>query len=366
MIELRNLTKSYVFDSGGRRFVFRDLSFTFPDAVNIGLIGRNGAGKSTLMRLLGGIDVPDRGRVVTDKTISWPIGLQGGFNGTLSGRDNVKFVCRIYGSNRAEMQDRVHQVQEFAEIGEYFDRPVKSYSSGMRSRLAFGLSMAFHFDYYLIDEVMAVGDAQFKRKSKAALSERLKQSNLILVSHNMQEIAKLCDVVVLVKDGGASLYEDVREGIRAYQAEDPGAAIERGGPQARGGPRAGGRGAARPGGPGPQGKRRPGAGGPGRPGRRGPGAGPLSGPRAAAGRNPMVGTAGPRAARQDVNDPHGAGARRGGGEGPVKSAPGARTMADVNESDPRDLVTAAVVELPGPQTGKADGVPPGGPGLERT
>lgn len=221
MIELRNVTKSYVFQSGERRFVFRDLSFKFPDGVNIGLIGRNGAGKSTLMRLLGGIDVPDRGHIVTDKTISWPVGLQGGFNGTLSGRDNVKFVCRIYGSSRAEMQERVRQVEEFAEIGDYFDLPVKSYSSGMRTRVAFGLSMVFPFDYYLIDEVMAVGDAEFKRKSKAALHERLQHSKLILVSHSMQDIAKQCDVVVLLKDHTATLYEDVKAGIRAYQGADP-------------------------------------------------------------------------------------------------------------------------------------------------
>lgn len=270
MIELRGLTKSYVTEHGRRRFVFRDLTFRFPDGVNIGLIGGNGAGKSTLMRLLGGIDTPDSGAVITNKSISWPIGLQGGFNGTLSGRDNVKFVCRIYGSGRAEMQGQIRQVQEFAEIGDYFDLPVRSYSSGMRSRLAFGLSMAFHFDYYLIDEVMAVGDAQFKRKSKAALEERLKGSNIILVSHNMAEVSKLCDVVVLLQGGEATLYEDIREGIRAYQGDESpaGAAQPRAGARRGPGRALGPQAARRPGGAGVQGAgavRRPGGPGPRRP-----------------------------------------------------------------------------------------------------
>lgn len=234
MIELRNLTKSYRADDGSRRYVFRDLSFSFPSGMNIALIGRNGAGKSTLMRLLGGIDTPDSGMVVTDKSISWPVGLSGGFQGTLSGRDNVKFVCRIYGASGVDMHDRVRFVEDFAEIGDYFDQPVKSYSSGMRSRLAFGLSMAFDFDYYLIDEVMAVGDAQFKRKSKAVLEERLHRSKLILVTHNMVEVDKLCDVVVLVQDGQAALYSDVRAGIRAYQGDVPKRSAQGRQPQAQG------------------------------------------------------------------------------------------------------------------------------------
>ena len=216
MIELRQVTKSYP-TPHGRRYVFRDLSFSFPSDVSIGLIGPNGAGKSTLLRLLGGIDSPDRGSIVTDSSISWPVGLSGGMQGSLSGRDNARFVCRLYGATGASMRKKLRFVQEFAELGEYFDLPVKSYSSGMRSRLAFGLSMAFDFDYYLIDELMAVGDAQFKRKSQEVFETRLQTSNLILVSHSMADIRQWCDVVVLVKDGGATLYEDVKAGIAAYQ-----------------------------------------------------------------------------------------------------------------------------------------------------
>jgi len=217
MIELRNLTKSYRLSDREKRYVFRDLSFTFPEGANIGLVGRNGAGKSTLMRLIGGIDVPDAGQVVTNKTISWPIALSGGLQGNLTGRDSTKFLCRVFGADGPDMRERIRFVQSFAELGDYFDQPIKSYSSGMRARLKFGMSMAFDFDYYLIDEVMAVGDARFKSKCRALLKVRLTRSNLVIVSHAMEEIARLCDIAVLVQDGQAVLYENVREGIKAYQ-----------------------------------------------------------------------------------------------------------------------------------------------------
>jgi capsular polysaccharide transport system ATP-binding protein len=217
MIELDSLTKSYP-TRHGRRYVFRDLSFRFPPKANIGLIGRNGAGKSTLLRLLGGIDTPDRGRVVTDASISWPVGLTGGFLQTLSARENIQFVCRVHGRFGAEQREIVRFVEQFAEIGEYFDLPVRSFSSGMRSRVAFGMSMAFDFDYYLIDEVMAVGDPQFRSKSKDVLLARLAHANVILTSHNVADIRQFCDIVVHVDQGKAVVYEDVEAGIRAYQA----------------------------------------------------------------------------------------------------------------------------------------------------
>jgi capsular polysaccharide transport system ATP-binding protein len=215
VFELRNITKSYLTPKG-RRHVFRDLSLKIPAGKNIGLIGRNGAGKSTLMRLLGGADVPDSGTIVTDKSVSWPVGLSGGFQGSMTGRENIKFVSRVYGAEGDAMRRKVAYVQDFAEIGNWIDEPVKTYSSGMRSRLAFGLSMAFDFDYYLIDEVMSVGDAQFKRKCADVFEERLQKSKVVLVSHNMNEIQKLCDVVLLVRDGGVQIYDDVAEGIKAY------------------------------------------------------------------------------------------------------------------------------------------------------
>lgn len=215
MFEVRNLTKSYLTPKG-RRYVFRDLNLAIPEGKNIGLIGRNGAGKSTFMRLLGGGDMPDSGTIVTNRSISWPVGLSGGFQGSMSGRENVKFVCRVYGATGDAMREKLQYVQDFAEIGSWFDEPTKTYSSGMRSRLAFGLSMAFDFDYYLIDEVMSVGDAHFKRKCAVVFQERLEQSKLVLVSHSMNDIKKYCDIVLLIAGGTISVFENVDDGIQAY------------------------------------------------------------------------------------------------------------------------------------------------------
>ncbi len=217
MIELRHLTKSYQ-TNAGRRYIFRDLNLAFPERKNIALIGRNGAGKSTLMRLIGGADMPDSGTVYSNSSISWPVGLSGGFQGSMTGRDNVKFVCRVYGYDGPAMREKVRYVEEFAEIGDWFDEPVRMYSSGMRSRVAFGLSMAFDFDYYLIDEVMSVGDSQFNKKCTEAFKEKISKANIILVSHNMKDVASLCDIVLLVQHGQIQVFDDVQEGVNAYQA----------------------------------------------------------------------------------------------------------------------------------------------------
>jgi capsular polysaccharide transport system ATP-binding protein len=219
MIELVNVTKSYA-TRQGRRYVFRDLNFRFPDGVSIGVMGRNGAGKSTLMNLIGGIDTPDRGEVRTDASLSWPVGLSSGFQRDLTGRENVEFVCRIHGVTHEAMRQRVAFVRDFADIGDYFELPMNTYSKGMRSRVAFGLSMAFDFDYYLIDEAMAVGDPQFKRKSRAVFAQRMARARMILVSHNAAEIRDYCDVVVLVDGGNAVLYQDLEAGIAAYENTD--------------------------------------------------------------------------------------------------------------------------------------------------
>ena len=216
MLELRNLTKWYP-SPKGRQYVFRDLNFTFPSGVNIGLIGHNGAGKSTLMRIIAGIETPNAGHVATDARISWPVGLSGGFQGALSARENVQFVSRVHGATGKAMSRVVDFVADFADIGNYFDLPMGTYSSGMRSRVAFGLSMAFDFDYYLIDEVMAVGDPQFREKGAKLLRQRLANANVILVSHSMADIRKHCDMVVHVNRGNTVLYTDIEAGIAAYQ-----------------------------------------------------------------------------------------------------------------------------------------------------
>ena len=215
MIALDRLTKSYV-TKLGRKYIFRDLSFVVPPDKNIALIGRNGAGKSTLMRLLCGTDVPDSGRILTDKRISWPVGLGGGYQGSLTGRQNVKFICRALGAEGDVMEKIINYVQNFAELGDYFNQPVKTYSSGMSARLRFGMSLAFDFDYYMVDEAMSVGDAHFRAKAEKEFKKRVGHSNLIVVTHNMNQVRSLCDIVLLLHNGTVKVYDDVEEGIRVY------------------------------------------------------------------------------------------------------------------------------------------------------
>ncbi|HBC0723285.1 TPA: ABC transporter ATP-binding protein, partial [Escherichia coli] len=190
------LTKSYR-TPHGRHYVFKDLNVEFPEGKSVALLGRNGAGKSTLLRIIGGIDKPDYGAVITNRSISWPVGLSGGFQGSLTGRENVKFVARLY-AKQGDLKNKVAFVEEFSELGMYFDMPIKSYSSGMKSRLGFGLSMAFEFDYYLVDEITSVGDARFREKCAEIFKSRHSESNFLMVSHNLNSIREFCDVAIFL------------------------------------------------------------------------------------------------------------------------------------------------------------------------
>lgn len=216
MIELRDVTKSYR-TTKGRKYIFRNLNFSVPANKNVAIIGRNGAGKSTLMRLLAGLDSPDSGKVITPNSISWPVGLSGGFQGSLTGRQNVKFIARIYGAEQEQMREVVAYVENFAEIGEYFDQPVKTYSSGMRGRVAFGLSLAFDFDYYLVDEAMSVGDQKFKTRATEEFKKKVGKANIILVTHGMTQVKTLCDVVLVLNQGEIVKFDDVDAGIEFYK-----------------------------------------------------------------------------------------------------------------------------------------------------
>ncbi|MCR6572657.1 ABC transporter ATP-binding protein [Campylobacter insulaenigrae] len=216
MIKLVNLTKSYPL-THGRHYVFKDLSFEFPENCSIGLMGCNGAGKSTLMKLLSGSELPDRGKIITNKKLSWPLGLGGAFQHRLSARDNVKFVARVYGYKGKELDKKVKFVEEFAEIGKFFNEPMNTYSAGMSARISFGLSMAFDFDYYLIDEAGAVGDPSFQEKSLKLYKEQLSKSKVIMVSHNVAEIKQWCDKIIFMQNGQATVYDDIEEGIAVYQ-----------------------------------------------------------------------------------------------------------------------------------------------------
>ncbi|WP_249543821.1 ABC transporter ATP-binding protein [Escherichia coli] len=200
--------------------MFKDLNIAFPSDKSIALLGRNGAGKSTLLRVIGGIDRPDKGTVITDKTISWPVGLSGGFQGSLTGRENVKFVARLY-SKANELKNKIEFVEEFSELGKYFDMPIKTYSSGMRSRLGFGLSMAFNFDYYLVDEITAVGDARFKEKCAKLFKAKHSESNFIMVSHSLHSLKEFCDVAIyLGRNNMVYYFDDVDYAIKQYLIDE--------------------------------------------------------------------------------------------------------------------------------------------------
>lgn len=215
MIALENVSKFYRGPDGWRA-VLDDISILFPSGRSIGILGRNGSGKSTLLRLLGGAELPDRGTIRKDVRVSWPIGFSGGLHPDLTGRDNARFVARIYGLELGAVE---RFAESFAEIGEYFDMPVQTYSTGMRARLAFGLSMAADFDCYLVDEITAVGDFVFQEKCQKAFRERQGRATVVMVSHHPGTIARYCDSAAVLVDGRLTWYDSVDAASRAYRGE---------------------------------------------------------------------------------------------------------------------------------------------------
>lgn len=211
MIDLVGVAKTYRLRSH-RKVVLNGATITLPWQ-NIAVLGRNGAGKSTLLRLIAGIETPDSGQVRRHRTISWPLGFRGGLHRELSGLENVRFVARIYGHNTERVIDHV---EDFAELGQFFREPVKSYSSGMTARLAFGLSMAISFEVFLIDEVMAVGDARFQEKSRRVFKEQLPNSRLLMVSHSMPALREYCEAGLVVDGGRMTYFADIEEAIERY------------------------------------------------------------------------------------------------------------------------------------------------------
>ncbi len=218
MIKIDHVTKYYPLKGGKLHYVLKDVSLEIPSNHSIGVLGPNGAGKSTLLRMIGGAEAPNSGSITSTSSISWPLGLSAGFQGSLSGRQNILFVCQINGLSKAETRHVIEQVIEFTQLGPYFDMPVKTYSSGMRAKLGFGLSINFDFDYYLIDELTSVGDATFREKATLEF-ERIKQSSsLIFVAHNLNVLRKSCNSALFLRNGDATYYEDIEKGIAAYQA----------------------------------------------------------------------------------------------------------------------------------------------------
>lgn len=213
MIVLENLTKIYVLQ-GSRKVVLNGVTAVFPSRVAVGLLGRNGAGKSTLLELIAGTILPTSGRILSDGRISFPVGFAGSFHPDMTGAQNVRFVARIYGVDTEALID---YVADFAELGVHFHLPIRSYSSGMRSRLTFGLSMGLKFDTYLIDEVTAVGDASFRRKSQAVFADRLRNAGAVFVSHSMNTLREMCTAGAVLDGGKLTYYPDIEEAIAVHE-----------------------------------------------------------------------------------------------------------------------------------------------------
>jgi capsular polysaccharide transport system ATP-binding protein len=213
MIACHDIRKSY--QSGhGRREILKGINLTVKKGERVALLGRNGAGKSTLIKQIGGVEMPDSGRIIRNMSNSWPIGFNGGFQGSLTGFDNARFIARIYGRSYAEMREFV---EDFTELGGALKMPVKTYSSGMRARLAFALSLAIEFDCYLIDEVILVGDQNFQRKCHHELFEKRADRAMIIASHDMFTVREVCNRAIVLSNGLATAYDDMPEAIDAYE-----------------------------------------------------------------------------------------------------------------------------------------------------
>lgn len=214
MISCENIRKSYRI-SHGRREVLKGVNLTINRGDRIALLGRNGAGKSTLIKLIGGVEMPDSGRIARHMTNSWPIGFGGGFQGSLTGFDNARFIARIYGTSYGAIREFV---EDFTELGSHLTMPVKTYSAGMRARLAFALSLAIEFDCYLIDEVILVGDQNFQRKCFHELFEKRADRAMLIASHSIETIRGTCNQAIVLHDGLGTYFDDVAEAVSVYDA----------------------------------------------------------------------------------------------------------------------------------------------------
>ncbi len=216
MFELVNVYKSYPVNHGkSERMVLKNINLRVEKGEKWGILGRNGAGKSTMIRLISGAEFPHSGKIVRDMTISWPLAFGGTFQGSLTGRDNVKLICRVY---NIDFETCMVFVESFAELGAYLREPVKSYSSGMSARLAFAISMSVEFDCFLIDEGMAVGDHRFHQKCNHELFEKRRDRAMIIVAHQMDLIRDHCDHAAVLNNGELQVFETVENAIEFYNA----------------------------------------------------------------------------------------------------------------------------------------------------
>lgn len=214
MIVCENLCKVYT-HGRSRKQVLNNVNLTVERGSRMALLGRNGAGKSTLIKLIGGVEMPTSGRIRRSMSLSWPLGFAGGFQGSLTGYDNARFIARIYQRDYADMRAFV---EDFTELGRQLKMPVKTYSSGMRARLAFALSLAIEFDCYLIDEIILVGDQNFQRKCHQELFEKRTDRGMILASHSTEVVREFCNQAVILHGGEATIYDDVNLAVDTYSA----------------------------------------------------------------------------------------------------------------------------------------------------
>ena len=215
MISVEHVSKRYPTRSGWRD-VLKDVSFTLNKGEKVGILGRNGAGKSTLIRLVSGVEPPTTGEIKRTMSISWPLAFSGAFQGSLTGMDNLRFICRIYDVDMDYVRDFT---EEFSELGQYLYEPVKRYSAGMKARLAFALSLAVEFDCYLIDEVIAVGDARFSEKCRYELFEKRQDRSIILVSHSPSAMKQYCDNAMVLEAGHLHQFDNMDEAYKYYNAQ---------------------------------------------------------------------------------------------------------------------------------------------------
>ena len=213
MIHIDRVTKRYGTRHGDVT-VLDDVNLIVKPGEKVGILGRNGAGKSTMIRLISGAERPSSGHIKRSMSVSWPLAFGGAFQGTLTGLDNLRFICRVYGTSA---DDKVEFVQEFSELGRYLREPVKTYSAGMRARLAFAISMVVEFDCFLIDEIVAVGDSRFHEKCRVELFEKRSDRAMIIVSHDPGYIKAHCQHAAVLVKGKLSAFNEVDEAFAFYQ-----------------------------------------------------------------------------------------------------------------------------------------------------
>ncbi|MFT4103413.1 MAG: ABC transporter ATP-binding protein [Burkholderiaceae bacterium] len=213
MIDLRGVSKDYPVRHGRYRVLDR-VDLTVRPGERVGILGRNGAGKSTLIRLISGAELPTSGTIQRSMSVSWPLAFSGAFQGSLTGLDNLRFVCRVYDQT---FRDKVAFVEEFSELGRFLREPVKSYSNGMAARLAFAISMAIEFDCFLIDEIVAVGDDRFRHRCEVELFEKRGHRAMVFVSHDPRFIRDHCQRAAVLKNGELTSFENLDDAFACHE-----------------------------------------------------------------------------------------------------------------------------------------------------